>query len=113
MLIFLVVVRELGHFFTAKWFGVKVLEFGIGYPPKALGFYMGRTEVLADENTEFVNIAGLEDLKPGMIIKISSLEDENGNLVSRIVEAPQKPSNLNRKKSFQESRRICSISRGK
>ena len=103
MLIFLVVVHELGHFFTAKWFGVKVLEFGIGYPPRALGFYMGRTEVLADENTEFVNIAGLEDLKPGMIIKISSLEDENGNLVSRIVEAPQKQSNLYSKKAFQES----------
>ena len=37
MLIILVVVHEFGHFFTAKAFGVKVLEFGIGYPPKAFG----------------------------------------------------------------------------
>jgi len=29
----LILVHELGHFFTAKWLGVKVKEFGIGYPP--------------------------------------------------------------------------------
>jgi regulator of sigma E protease len=37
ILVILVVVHEFGHFFTAKWFGVKVLEFGIGYPPKIWG----------------------------------------------------------------------------
>lgn len=26
--------HEAGHFFVAKWFGVKVEEFGIGYPPR-------------------------------------------------------------------------------
>jgi len=31
----LVIVHEMGHFFTAKYFGVKVDEFGIGFPPKA------------------------------------------------------------------------------
>lgn len=34
---FLVFVHELGHFLTAKWFGVTVLEFGFGYPPKLAG----------------------------------------------------------------------------
>ncbi len=34
-LLVLVVIHELGHFFTAKLFGVKVEEFGIGYPPRA------------------------------------------------------------------------------
>lgn len=38
MLVFLVVVHELGHYFTAKLFGIKVLEAGIGYPPRAWGF---------------------------------------------------------------------------
>ena len=33
ILVVLVVIHELGHFVTAKIFGVKVLEFGIGYPP--------------------------------------------------------------------------------
>jgi len=35
MLGLLVLVHELGHFLTAIWFGIKVDEFGIGYPPRA------------------------------------------------------------------------------
>ena len=34
MLVVLVVVHEFGHFITAKLFGVKVLEFGVGFPPR-------------------------------------------------------------------------------
>lgn len=35
VIIFLVVAHELGHFLVAKVFGVRVDEFGIGYPPRA------------------------------------------------------------------------------
>jgi regulator of sigma E protease len=35
ILVFLIVVHELGHFALAKLFKVKVEEFGIGYPPRA------------------------------------------------------------------------------
>lgn len=35
----LVFVHEFGHFFTARKFGVKADEFGIGFPPRAIGFY--------------------------------------------------------------------------
>src|SRR6476661_11262328 len=31
----LVLVHELGHFITARLAGVRVLEFGIGFPPRA------------------------------------------------------------------------------
>ncbi|MBI4359953.1 MAG: RIP metalloprotease RseP [Candidatus Jacksonbacteria bacterium] len=31
----LVIVHEIGHFATAKYFGVQVEEFGIGFPPRA------------------------------------------------------------------------------
>ena len=31
----LVVIHELGHFITARLAGVRVLEFGIGFPPRA------------------------------------------------------------------------------
>lgn len=34
----LVLIHECGHFFTAKKSGVKVLEFGIGIPPKVCNF---------------------------------------------------------------------------
>jgi regulator of sigma E protease len=39
VLSFLVIIHELGHFFAAKWAGVKVEEFGIGYPPKAIKLF--------------------------------------------------------------------------
>ena len=35
VIIVLVVAHELGHFFVAKAFGVRVDEFGLGYPPRA------------------------------------------------------------------------------
>lgn len=38
ILIFLIVVHELGHFFAAKLFKVRVEEFGVGYPPRAFTF---------------------------------------------------------------------------
>lgn len=45
ILVFLIVVHELGHFIAAKIFGVKVLEFGVGYPPRAFRFgKIGDTE---------------------------------------------------------------------
>ena len=34
---FLIFVHELGHFVTAKWFGIKVTEFGFGFPPRMCG----------------------------------------------------------------------------
>jgi regulator of sigma E protease len=38
ILVLLIVIHELGHFFVAKIFGVKVKEFGVGYPPRAFSF---------------------------------------------------------------------------
>ena len=38
ILVFLIVVHELGHFIAAKLFGVRVEEFGVGYPPRAFSF---------------------------------------------------------------------------
>jgi regulator of sigma E protease len=38
MLCALVVIHEAGHYVTAKIFGIKVLEAGIGYPPRVWGF---------------------------------------------------------------------------
>jgi regulator of sigma E protease len=39
MLGLLVLVHELGHFMTAIWLGIKVDEFGIGYPPRAVTLF--------------------------------------------------------------------------
>jgi len=42
-LIGLIILHELGHFITAKYFGVRVEEFGIGYPPRIFGKKIGET----------------------------------------------------------------------
>ena len=34
ILLIMVVIHEMGHFLTARFFGMKVHEFGIGFPPK-------------------------------------------------------------------------------
>lgn len=63
VLVVLVVIHELGHFFTAKAFGIKVLEFGIGYPPRAFGFKRGETEYTVNYLPlgGFVRLLGEED----------------------------------------------------
>ena len=44
ILLVLVVVHEFGHFFFAKKFGIRVDEFGFGFPPKLFGKKYGETE---------------------------------------------------------------------
>ena len=44
ILLVLVLVHEAGHFFTAKGFGIRVDEFGFGFPPKLFGIKKGETE---------------------------------------------------------------------
>ena len=36
---FLIFIHELGHFLAAKWMGVRVLEFGFGYPPRMIKLF--------------------------------------------------------------------------
>ena len=40
----LVFVHEAGHFLTAKWVGVRVKQFSLGFPPKIIGRTWGDTE---------------------------------------------------------------------
>lgn len=43
LLVALIVVHEFGHFSVAKLFGIKVEEFGIGFPPRLWGKKVGET----------------------------------------------------------------------
>ncbi|HXG35468.1 MAG TPA: M50 family metallopeptidase [Dehalococcoidia bacterium] len=63
ILIALIVVHELGHYITAKLTGVKVLEAGLGYPPRVWGFtYRGTIYSLnALPLGGFVRLLGEED----------------------------------------------------
>src|SRR5512146_2937227 len=69
----LVLVHEFGHFITAKWAGIRVDEFAIGFPPRLFGFKRGETMYsinllpiggyvrMPGENGEITNEAGVYD----------------------------------------------------
>lgn len=59
----LVFVHELGHFLSAKLFGMRVDRFSIGFPPKIFGKKIGETEYVigATPLGGYVKIAGMID----------------------------------------------------
>lgn len=66
ILSFLVLIHELGHFFAARWAGVEVLEFGLGYPPKAIKLFTWKG---TDFTLNFIPFGGFvrlagEDMRP-------------------------------------------------
>ncbi len=65
LLVLLVVLHELGHFFAAKAFGIKVLEFGVGFPPRVKGLVWKKGETEYTINWlpigGFVRLLGEED----------------------------------------------------
>lgn len=63
ILLVLIVIHELGHFLAAKAFGIKVLEFGIGFPPRVKGWRRGETEYTLNwlPIGGFVRLLGEED----------------------------------------------------
>ena len=65
VLAIVVIAHELGHFATAKACGVKVEEFGIGYPPRIMAVKYGETEYSLNwvPLGGFTKMAGEEDPK--------------------------------------------------
>ena len=61
----LILAHELGHFTTAKAFGVKVEEFGLGFPPRLLSVKLGETRysLNAVPLGGFIKMAGEVDPK--------------------------------------------------
>ncbi|HEY9006644.1 RIP metalloprotease RseP [Ohtaekwangia sp.] len=60
---FLVAVHELGHLLAAKYFGMRVEQFSIGFPPKLWSFKKGETEyaISAIPLGGYVKISGMID----------------------------------------------------
>ncbi len=63
ILLGLVVIHEAGHYITAKIFGVKVLEAGVGFPPRIWGFRYRDTDYTLNllPIGAFVRLLGEED----------------------------------------------------
>jgi regulator of sigma E protease len=64
----LVAVHEMGHLLAAKYFGMRVEQFSIGFPPKLFSFKKGETEY------------ALSAIPLGGYVKISGMIDESLDL---------------------------------
>ena len=72
VLVVLILVHELGHFLAARAYGVRVLEFGVGFPPRLLSIRRGETiySVNVIPLGGFVKLLGEEDpTEPGSLAR--------------------------------------------
>lgn len=72
VLSFLVIIHEIGHFLAAKWMGVHVEEFGLGYPPRVRKLF-----------TRWNTLFSLNALPLGGFVKLYG--DDAENLPERVV----------------------------
>jgi regulator of sigma E protease len=76
-----VLVHECGHFITAKWAGIRVEEFGIGFPPRLVGFRKRDSG-----GWEVVWFSGRHNLEDTYVNQKQHLYTSTGNIVTAIPE---------------------------
>lgn len=84
---FLVAVHEMGHLLAAKYFGMRVEQFSIGFPPKIFSFKRGETEY------------ALSAIPLGGYVKISGMIDES--LDTEAMKLPAQPWEFRAKPAWQ------------
>jgi regulator of sigma E protease len=84
---FLVAVHEMGHLLAAKYFGMRVEQFSIGFPPKLWSFRKGDTEY------------AISAIPLGGYVKISGMIDES--LDSEAMKMPPQPWEFRSKPAWQ------------
>jgi regulator of sigma E protease len=84
---FLVAVHEFGHLIAAKYFGMRVEQFSIGFPPKIWSFQKGETEY------------AISAIPLGGYVKISGMIDES--LDAEAMKQPPQPWEFRSKPAWQ------------
>src|SRR5215207_7687761 len=84
---FLVAIHEMGHLLAAKYFGMRVEQFSIGFPPKLWSFRKGDTEY------------AISAIPLGGYVKISGMIDES--LDSEAMKMPPQPWEFRSKPAWQ------------
>ena len=84
---FLVAVHEMGHLLAAKYFGMRVEQFSIGFPPKLWSFKKGDTEY------------AISAIPLGGYVKISGMIDES--MDTEAMKLPPQPWEFRSKPAWQ------------
>ena len=90
-LVFMIFMHELGHYLTARWTGMKVVEFFIGFGPRLWSFRLGETTF------------GVKGIPAGAYVRIIGMNNLD-------VVAPQDENRTYRVKSFP--RKLLVVSAG-
>jgi regulator of sigma E protease len=92
----MMLVHELGHFISAKLAGVRVDEFGFGYPPRILKLWRSPGRLTVDGKS--VRIPGRVNLPPwvdvGSRVDVLAVERGDGVRVLRALTAVEDPGDL-------------------
>ena len=87
----LVLIHEAGHYFAARWAGVKAHEFGYGFPPRAIGFVKtesGWKRVKGSDRRDYKNtIWSINWLPLGGFVRLKGEQGENANDPDSFVQA--------------------------
>lgn len=84
----LVLIHELGHFFVAKKFGIKVEEFGFGFPPRIFGKKIGET------------LYSINLLPIGGFVKLYGEDEAGGGKLSLPTSKDKRPTTNDQKRAF-------------
>ncbi len=88
VLLILVLVHEAGHFLTARLFGLRVYEFGFGFPPRLLGlkrlagkwrWFRGTEQIVAADADPVGTVYSLNALPIGGFVRIHGEQGEDTN----------------------------------
>lgn len=73
----LILVHEFGHFFAAKWVGIQVPRFSLGFGKRLAGFHWGETEFVlsAIPLGGYVKMAGMEDDEAAEVLEGAAPEE--------------------------------------
>jgi len=89
----IVLIHELGHFLFAKWAGARVLEFGLGFPPRLFTFAQERG-VLEVGGVRMVLPPRLRlprELEPGQEVEVLARPQEDGYRVLQVIRTEERP----------------------
>ncbi|MFN8453138.1 MAG: RIP metalloprotease RseP [Anaerolineae bacterium] len=109
----LVFVHELGHFVVAKWAGITVEEFAIGFPPRAVKLWQDEGSITLDGH-EFVigrNINVPRSIQPGAQVYAETGIDAKGRPAVTKLEWVGLPQGQKEEKSGSEARLFNVFSR--
>lgn len=89
----LILIHEFGHFIAAKRAGIRVIEFGMGYPPRALRLWRGQGSITIGSRTAIIprNFKLPKTLDNGKLARAVAVKNDEVLILKSIVVLDEQP----------------------